>query len=264
MQLKIQRQQEIRLISVKKEKIPFHFGKVWYNEKNPVCCRGGEEIRMKCHYCGNEVTEEQKFCMRCGTKLEKQPEPVVQPEPEAQSWNLEPAKDLFWEEEPAPAPAAQEPAPVYAPQVQPVMAEIPVREAVTAPLLKLPTSRGLAKMFFLGILTLGIYPIVIWSKIVTELNIAASRYDGQRTMPYFAMCTLAPITLGIYVWVWIHGFCNRIGVELQRRGIDYKFGASTFWLWGVLGSLIFVGPFIYIHKLMKAMNLINADFNEKG
>ena len=221
---------------------------------------------MKCHYCGNEVTEDQKFCMRCGTRLEKQPEPIVQEEPAAweepaaQSQDPEPAKALFWEEE----PAVQESAPVYVPQAQPVMAEIPVQEAVAAPLLKLPTGRGLGKMFFLGILTLGIYPIVIWSRIVTEMNIAASRYDGQRTMPYFAMCTLAPITLGIYAWVWIHGFCNRIGVELQRRGIDYKFGASTFWLWGILGSLIIVGPFIFIHKLMKSMNLINADFNVKG
>ena len=32
----------------------------------------------------------------------------------------------------------------------------------------------------------------------------------------------------------------------------------------ILGSLILVGPFIYIHKRMKAMNLINADYNAKG
>jgi hypothetical protein len=52
--------------------------------------------------------------------------------------------------------------------------------------------------------------------------------------------------------------------ELVRRGIKYDFGASDFWLWNILGSLIFVGPFIYIHKRMKAMNLINADYNQKG
>ena len=126
------------------------------------------------------------------------------------------------------------------------------------------TGRGLAKMFFLGILTLGIYPTVIWSRIVTELNLAASRYDGKRTMPYFAMCILAPITLGIYLPVWFHGFCSRVGDELKRRKIDYQFGAKTFWLWNVLGSLILVGPFIFVHKLMKAMNRINEDFNRRG
>jgi hypothetical protein len=83
-------------------------------------------------------------------------------------------------------------------------------------------------------------------------------------MPYFGMIILSPVTLGIYTFVWMHKFCRRIGEELQRRKLDYQFGASTFWLWGILGSLILVGPFIFTHKLMKAMNKINADFNVKG
>ena len=132
------------------------------------------------------------------------------------------------------------------------------------PRLKLPTGRGLGKMFFLGILTLLIYPTVIWSRIVTELNITASRYDGERTMPYFGMVILTPLTLGIYAFVWMHKFCRRIGEELNRRNIDYAFGPKDFWLWGVLGTLILAGPFVFTHKLMKSMNLINADFNVNG
>ena len=119
-------------------------------------------------------------------------------------------------------------------------------------------------MIVLGILTLGIYPTVIWSRIVTELNIAASRYDGKRTMPYFAMLMLTPLTLGIYAFVWMHKLCHRIGDELDRRELGYSFGPGTFWLWGILGSLIIVGPFIFTHKLMKAMNRINGDFNTRG
>ena len=198
---------------------------------------------MKCHYCGAEVAGNQKYCICCGSVLEQKKEEIPQ-------W------DDLKEEPPVrevpKAPVA--PAPVVKPAVK----------RIAPPRIQLPTKRGLGKMIFLGLLTLGIYPIVIWSRIVTELNIAASRYDGKRTMPYFAACMLAPITLGIYAWVWIHSFCNRIGDELRRRGIDYKFGASTFWLWGVLGSLIIVGPFIFTHKLMKSMNLINADFNIRG
>ena len=119
-------------------------------------------------------------------------------------------------------------------------------------------------MIFLGILTAGIYPTVIWSRIVTELNIVASRHDGKRTMPYFAMLLLSPITLMIYTFVWFHGLCNRVGRELRRRRIDYAFGPRHFWLWNILGSLILVGPFIFLHKLMKAMNFINRDFNRNG
>lgn len=45
---------------------------------------------------------------------------------------------------------------------------------------------------------------------------------------------------------------------------NYSFGASTFWLWGILGSMIVVGPFIYTYKLLKSMNLLAADYNAKG
>ena len=56
----------------------------------------------------------------------------------------------------------------------------------------------------LGLLTLGIYPVVIWSRIVTEVNIVASRYDGKKTTHYclmlfvFSWLTfgIAPLRLG--------------------------------------------------------------------
>ena len=189
-------------------------------------------------------------------------------------------------EAPAPEPAPAYTAPTYAepaPQSAPAYAYAPgpntyvppmdPRAAHAAPVvyakdprpvLQLPTNRGMLKMIFLGLITFGIYPAVIYTKMVTDLNIVASRYDGRRTMSYFAMITLAPLTLGILPWVWIHNMCDRIGIELRRREIKYKFGASTFWLWNVLGSLILVGPFIYMHKLMKAMNLLCEDFNQNG
>ena len=75
---------------------------------------------------------------------------------------------------------------------------------------------------------------------------------------------IAPITLGIGGLVWYHKMSNRVGDEARRRGIDSNFSASTFWLWNVLGSLIVVGPFVYIHKLSKTMNAVCADYNVKG
>lgn len=133
-----------------------------------------------------------------------------------------------------------------------------------APAIQFATNRCLWKMIVFGLLTFGIYDIVIWCKLVTELNVAACRYDGKRTMPFFAMSSVMPLTFGIIYFVWNHKLCNRISAELSRRGYEYKFGASTFWLWYVLGSLILVGPFVYLHKLLKAMNCINEDFNQNG
>ena len=134
-----------------------------------------------------------------------------------------------------------------------------------APVGQLKTNRGLLKFILLSIVTLGIYALVYFSSISTDINIIASRYDGKKTMHFCLMAfVLAPITLTIYMFVWYHKLSARIGSELQRRGIDYHFSAADFWLWDILGSLILVGPFIYIHKLSKAMNLLAKNYNQYG
>lgn len=43
-----------------------------------------------------------------------------------------------------------------------------------APAQQLPTTRGLLKVLLLGVVTFGIYPIVVYSKISNEINLVAS------------------------------------------------------------------------------------------
>ena len=75
---------------------------------------------------------------------------------------------------------------------------------------------------------------------------------------------LTIITCGIYGIIWMHQISQRIGDEARARGMMTDFGASTFWLWNVLGSMIVVGPFIYMHKLLQAMNYIAGSYNANG
>ncbi len=127
------------------------------------------------------------------------------------------------------------------------------------------TSRGLLKYILLSIITCGIYSLWFWSTVGEDVNLVCSRYDGKKSMHYLLMLLIvSPLTCGIGLLVWIHKICNRIGVELYRRRIPYSFGASDFWLWSVLGSLIVIGPFVYLHRLCAAMNLLNADYNVNG
>ena len=216
---------------------------------------------MTCPYCGKDVTPGSRFCLHCGTLQE--PEYVFE-EPKLPEPVLPEVTDAAAEQEfPVIPKKPVAPAPIPAPKPTPKPAAVkPILREVNK--LRLPTKRSLAKMFFLGIITCGIYPTVIWSRIVTELNITASRHDGRRTMPYFAMLMLTPFTLGILSLVWMHNFCSRIGDELRYRKINDTFRPRDFWLWGMLGSLIVVGPFVFVHKLMKAMNKINDDFNRVG
>ena len=129
----------------------------------------------------------------------------------------------------------------------------------------LKTNRRLIKLILLGILTFGIYPLVVFSGISTGINQIASRYDGRKTMHFCLLNFLVgPVTLGIAALVWHHRLCDRIDDELRRRGLAYRFSTGSFWGWNILGCLILVGPFIYQHKLCKAMNLLCDDYNIRG
>ena len=139
------------------------------------------------------------------------------------------------------------------------------QQVSSAPVGQLKTNRGLVKYIFLSIITFGIYGLVVMSSVSNDINVIASRYDGKRTMHYCLLFfVISWLTLGIGVIVWYHKISARIGNELNRRNINYSFGAGSYWGWNVLGVLIIVGPFIYIHKLFKAMNLLSENYNVNG
>lgn len=137
--------------------------------------------------------------------------------------------------------------------------------APVAPVARLKTNRSLIKYILLSAITFGIYGLVVMSTLSTDINIIAGRYDGKKTM-HFLLVTLifSWLTCGIVPLVWYHRLSNRIGTELSRRGITYPFSSGTFWGWGILGSLIIVGPFIYFHRLFKSMNMLAGSYNARG
>lgn len=163
-----------------------------------------------------------------------------------------------------PDPGYANPNPGYTPN--PTYTPYPItREAApTPPTVKLHTNFKLWKYILLGIVTCGIYAIIVDCKMVRDLNILASRYDGRKTMNPIPAYLLGILTAGVFLLVWNHKYANRIGNELSRRGINYSFSAKHFWLWEFLGSLIIVGPFIFKHKQMFATNKLCADYNQKG
>ena len=134
-----------------------------------------------------------------------------------------------------------------------------------APVNKLKTNRGLIKLILLSMITFGIYGLVVMSAVSTDINTIASRYDGKKTTHYLLMTFLFSwLTLGIAPIVWNHKISARIGAELKRRGLNYRYGAGSFWGWCVLGSLIGVGPLVYTHKMLKSMNLLSGHYNVNG
>ena len=135
----------------------------------------------------------------------------------------------------------------------------------TAPVCQLKTNRGLLKLILLSLITFGIYPLFFYASIADDVNTVCSRYDGKKTMNYWLLALIvSPLTMGIGGIVWTHKISNRIGSEMRRRGLPHAISAGTYWGWNIVGALIGVGPFIYIHKLCKAMNTLAKHYNTNG
>lgn len=228
-----------------------------YNENIKKCHMaeviGGKNMKY-CAICGSELADTATFCNQCGAPCNN-PEPQAQPQQNYQQQ--------------AQYQQAQQNYQQQAQYQQPQQGQQPINNNVyiynQAPVGQLKTNRGLLKMILLSLITFGIYPLVLMSSVSNDINIIAGRYDGKRTMHFcLLLFIVAPITLGIGSIVWHHNISGRIGNELARRGISYSFGASSFWLWSVLGALIIIGPLVYLHKLLHSMNLLAENYNVNG
>ena len=124
----------------------------------------------------------------------------------------------------------------------------------------LRTNRGLVKFILLSLITLDIYGIWCLATIGDDLNVVVPT-EKRTTSFWLCFLILSWLTLGIYPLYWFHKMSNKVSTGLAQKGINYNFNAGTFWLWGVLGSCIVVGPFIYYHKLFTAMNMLNGAYN---
>lgn len=130
--------------------------------------------------------------------------------------------------------------------------------------MQLNTNRSLIKFILLNLITFGIYGLLAMSYISIDINLIASKYDRKHTTHFLLMAfVFSWLTLGIAPFVWYHKLSSRIGYELLRRRIPYRFGAASFWGWNILGALIGIGPLVYTHKLFKAMNLLSQSYNEE-
>lgn len=133
------------------------------------------------------------------------------------------------------------------------------------PISPLKTDRSFIKTVLLSMITFGIYGLIVYGHVTEDVNLVCSKYDGRKSMNYYLLILIiAPLTMGIAVFVWFHNLCERIGNELNRRQIAYDFGAKDFWLWNVLGMFIIVGPFVFAHKFFTAVNKMNENYNLNG
>ena len=127
---------------------------------------------------------------------------------------------------------------------------------------KLKTDRKMWKLMLFSFLTLGIYGIYFFSPLPHELEQISPARERNKLMPFGAAYAIAYFTFAIVMTFWQYELAKRIDDALTERGIVCDFSTNDFWGWYFFGSLTLVGPYIYFHKLCKAMNLLCEDYNK--
>ncbi len=127
---------------------------------------------------------------------------------------------------------------------------------------ELQTNRSMLKLMILNLLTLGIYSILFFIPFSFDLDKVAPKSDRSKTMNFLSAYILAFFTFSIVLVIWHYEIAKRVEEALSKRQIDYTFTTGTFWKWFFFGSFILVGPFVYFHKLCRAMNLLCEDYNK--
>lgn len=128
----------------------------------------------------------------------------------------------------------------------------------------LKTNRSMWKLMLFSILTLGIYSIIFFIGFSFELEKAHPARERSKPMNYLFAYILAFFTMSIVIDIWHYQIAAYMEEALEERNIDYSFGTTDFWVWFLLGSLFLVGPFIYFHKLCRAMNLLCENYNARN
>ena len=127
---------------------------------------------------------------------------------------------------------------------------------------KLKTNRNMWKLMILNILTLGIYGIIFFIPFSFDIDKISPKEDRSKTFNYLFAYILSIFTFSIVLLFWHHQMAARLEEAINKRKIEYDFSTSDFWMWYILGSFILIGPFVYFHKLCKAMNLLCESYNE--
>ncbi len=117
---------------------------------------------------------------------------------------------------------------------------------------------------FLGIITLGIYPIVVLSHVRTEVNALNGNNGVKKQMPFFWAYVLGLITYEIVPIVWLARMAEKIQIAALERKVTSTRISKTFVVcWLLFGSYIIVGPFLVFCRFFKLLNLVEQAENKR-
>jgi hypothetical protein len=121
--------------------------------------------------------------------------------------------------------------------------------------------RELLWLIVLSMVTFGIYGFYWIYKLAKDVN-AICDGDGNKTSGLLKYWFFSLITLGIYSLVWLYMLGDRLHDNAQRYNLAFKENGGIILLWFILGSFIFIGPFIAMHIIIKNTNALANEYNK--
>lgn len=124
----------------------------------------------------------------------------------------------------------------------------------------LKENRSLLMCIILTIVTLGLYGLYFTYAYARDMNIACAG-DGKHTAGLIKLILLSVITLGIYGIIWYYKVGDRIYENCIRKGMVSPCTGGSLLCWSIFGSLIYIGPFVAMYKMIKGLNMLCAAYN---
>jgi len=125
------------------------------------------------------------------------------------------------------------------------------------------TNRSLLALILLSLITCGIYSLYFWHVYARDMNVVCMG-DGKHTRGILARIVFSILTLGIYDLIWMYGAGERISLNCHRYQTHCNTSGGSVLLWYLLGSLIIVGPFIALYKLIDGLNQLSIAYNNNS
>jgi len=114
--------------------------------------------------------------------------------------------------------------------------------------------------FIFGILTLGIYNLVVIHQFARDTNIACAE-DGKKTMGLLVMILLTILTGGLFYIIWFCMMLYRWETYLERHNVTPNITVTGYLLWVILGYFIIIGPIVAIAKAYGNLNQVARLYN---
>ena len=118
---------------------------------------------------------------------------------------------------------------------------------------RLEDRRSLLGVILLSLVTFGIYQFFFVHNVARDVNDMCYE-DRKHTNGLLMYIVLSFVTFGIYQFFWYGGIIERVNNFTYKYGVRPRTSFGGFVLWMLLGSFIFIGPFIALHQFIQTVN----------